>query len=197
MKGKNKFNIALIKRNRHIRVSPDMAQRFWDGNNGWISTAPDLLYMGFTENDCDFNFQLQTINQKFNFLPLKKLRMPANKQLVKVSNFVRRPDVSILIINEGMVSPQTLKAKSSTKLLTMMLVNLMTILLERYRIFKGDPAKGMVILSTCSLTADAHRLEAHLLELAHQNKIDPEFLDWIEFANYFCNVYVDMPGINM
>ncbi|MGK2862233.1 MAG: tagaturonate reductase [Chitinophagaceae bacterium] len=73
---------------------------------------------------------------------------------------------------------------------------LLAFLYKRYRIFNGDPGKGMVIIPTELIPYNGEKLEAILDELAHQNNLEYAFMDWLENANYFCNSLVDriVPG---
>ena len=73
---------------------------------------------------------------------------------------------------------------------------LLAFLYKRYRVFNGDPSKGMVIIPTELITDNGAKLEAIIEELAHQNNLEYAFMDWLENANYFCNSLVDriVPG---
>ena len=73
---------------------------------------------------------------------------------------------------------------------------LLAFLYKRYRIFNGDPAKGMVIVPTELISDNGEKLEAIIEELAHQNNLEYAFMDWLENANFFCNSLVDriVPG---
>lgn len=75
-------------------------------------------------------------------------------------------------------------------------VKLLAFLYKRYQFFKGDPAKGMVIIPTELIPDNGSKLEAIVEELAHQHNLEYAFLDWLENANYFCNSLVDriVPG---
>lgn len=69
-------------------------------------------------------------------------------------------------------------------------------LFKRYKHFKGDESKGMVIIPTELIPANGTTLKAIVLELAHQNDLESEFINWIVNANTFCNSLVDriVPG---
>ena len=73
---------------------------------------------------------------------------------------------------------------------------LLAFLQERYRYFNGDMDKGMVIIPTELITDNGSKLQSIVIELAHLNKLDVRFIDWLETANYFCNSLVDriVPG---
>jgi tagaturonate reductase len=73
---------------------------------------------------------------------------------------------------------------------------LLAFLYERYKIFQGDPNKGLIIVPTELITDNGAKLQSIVMELAHLNKFDYAFLDWLETANCFCNSLVDriVPG---
>jgi len=73
---------------------------------------------------------------------------------------------------------------------------LLAFLYERYRFFKGDKTKGMVIIPTELIPNNGDKLFSILFELSLQNKLDNGFTQWMKEANYFCNSLVDriVPG---
>jgi tagaturonate reductase len=73
---------------------------------------------------------------------------------------------------------------------------LLAFLYKRYRIFNGDSSKGMVVIPTELIPDNGEKLEGIIEELAHQNNLEYDFIDWLENANFFCNSLVDriVPG---
>lgn len=73
---------------------------------------------------------------------------------------------------------------------------LLAFLYQRFKVFQGDSTKGMVIIPTELIPDNGKKLEAIVLELAHQNGLETAFLDWLETHNHFCNSLVDriVPG---
>jgi tagaturonate reductase len=73
---------------------------------------------------------------------------------------------------------------------------LLAFLYQRFKVFQGDKTKGMVIIPTELIPDNGKKLEAIVLELAHQNGLETAFLDWLETYNHFCNSLVDriVPG---
>ena len=73
---------------------------------------------------------------------------------------------------------------------------LLAFLYRRFHHFEGDARKGMVIIPTELIPENGDKLLAILLELAHQNDLEIDFIDWVENANTFCNSLVDriVPG---
>ena len=73
---------------------------------------------------------------------------------------------------------------------------LLAFLYHRYKHFEGDHAKGMVIIPTELISDNGEKLLSIMLEIAHQNGLEIDFIDWLENANDFCNSLVDriVPG---
>ena len=73
---------------------------------------------------------------------------------------------------------------------------LLAFLHERYQCFNGDVHKGMVIVPTELIIDNGEKLQSIVIELAHLNKMDDTFINWLKTANCFCNSLVDriVPG---
>jgi tagaturonate reductase len=73
---------------------------------------------------------------------------------------------------------------------------LLAFLYERYKAFNGSDLSGMVIIPTELVPNNGKVLEAIVLELAHLNGLEDEFIDWLECCNNFCTSLVDriVPG---
>ena len=73
---------------------------------------------------------------------------------------------------------------------------LLAFLYERYKAFDGSDKSGFVIIPTELIVDNGRKLESIILELAHLNKLEPAFMDWLENCNHFCNSLVDriVPG---
>lgn len=72
---------------------------------------------------------------------------------------------------------------------------LLAVLYHRYKTFKGDESKGLVILPTELITDNGIKLKDIVIKLAEQNKMDTAFMQWLG-TNTFCNTLVDriVPG---
>ncbi|HWI94250.1 MAG TPA: tagaturonate reductase [Flavisolibacter sp.] len=68
---------------------------------------------------------------------------------------------------------------------------LLAFLYERFNAFGGSAHSGMVIIPTELVSNNGKKLEAIVLELAHLNGLEEEFLEWLENHNHFCNSLVD------
>jgi tagaturonate reductase len=73
---------------------------------------------------------------------------------------------------------------------------LLAFLYERFQAFGGSAHSGMVIIPTELISDNGKKLEAIVLELAHLNGLEEEFIEWLEHHNRFCNSLVDriVPG---
>ncbi len=73
---------------------------------------------------------------------------------------------------------------------------LLSFLYERYKAFDGSDQCGMVIVPTELISDNGKKLEAIVLELAHLNGLEENFIEWLEKYNHFCNSLVDriVPG---
>ncbi len=73
---------------------------------------------------------------------------------------------------------------------------LLAFLYERFKAFGGSAHSGMVIVPTELIVDNGKKLESIVLELAHLNSLEDEFIEWLENNNCFCNSLVDriVPG---
>ena len=73
---------------------------------------------------------------------------------------------------------------------------LLAFLFERYKIFKGSPNAGLIIIPTELLTDNGKKLKSVITELAAFNKLEPSFSEWLNAHNHFCSSLVDriVPG---
>ena len=70
---------------------------------------------------------------------------------------------------------------------------LLAFLYERFRAFSGSAHSGMVIIPTELISDNGRKLESIVLELAHLNSLEEEFIEWLENHNCFCNSLVEEP----
>ncbi|MGZ3951218.1 MAG: tagaturonate reductase [Flavisolibacter sp.] len=68
---------------------------------------------------------------------------------------------------------------------------LLAFLHERFHAFGGSAHSGMIIIATEAIPGNGKRLESIVLELAHLNGLEEEFIEWLENHNRFCNSLVD------
>ena len=73
---------------------------------------------------------------------------------------------------------------------------LLAFLHERYIAFKDNNDSGLIVIPTELITDNGQKLRSIVLELARMNRLDHQFIHWLEHANHFCNSLVDriVPG---
>lgn len=73
---------------------------------------------------------------------------------------------------------------------------MLALLYKRFKTFNGDPAKGWTIVPAELIADNGSKLQSIIIELAHLNKMEYEFIDWVENSCRFCNTLVDriVPG---
>lgn len=73
---------------------------------------------------------------------------------------------------------------------------LLAFLYERFKAFEGSEKSGLVIVPTELIPDNGKKLESIVLELAHLNGLEDEFIEWLESSNHFCSSLVDriVPG---
>lgn len=68
---------------------------------------------------------------------------------------------------------------------------LLAFLYERFIAFSGSDDSGFVIVPTELILDNRRKLESIVLELAHLNSLEDDFIEWLEKCNFFCNSLVD------
>jgi tagaturonate reductase len=104
--------------------------------------------------------------------------------------------LQIVISNTTEVGIQLVKEDISGKTPSSFPGKLLAVLYERYKAFNGSPESGLTIIPTELIVDNGKKLEGIVLELAHLNNLDYQFIDWLENHNTFCNSLVDriVPG---
>jgi tagaturonate reductase len=108
----------------------------------------------------------------------------------------RNPHLQMVISNTTEVGIKLVKEDVSKRPPLSFPGKLLAVLHERYKAFSGSPDSGLVIIPTELIVDNGKKLESIVLELAHLNKLEHSFMDWLENSNSFCNSLVDriVPG---
>lgn len=108
----------------------------------------------------------------------------------------RNPKLKVIISNTTEVGIKLVKEDVRKHPPASFPGKLLAVLYERYMAFNGSVDSGLVIIPTELIVDNGKKLEAIVLELAHLNKLEPAFMDWLENSNSFCNSLVDriVPG---
>lgn len=106
------------------------------------------------------------------------------------------PELSIVISNTTEVGLQLVRESVFKKPPVSFPAKLLAFLYERFKIFKGLPEAGMVIIPTELITDNGEKLKTILVELADFNKLETSFNEWLDKHNRFCSSLVDriVPG---
>jgi tagaturonate reductase len=120
----------------------------------------------------------------------------ATKQWNEVLDCAHSRDLQIIISNTTEVGIQLVAEDIRLHPPKSYPGKLLAFLYERFKAFGGSAHSGMVIIPTELVPNNGKRLESIILELAHLNSLEDEFIEWIEYHNSFCNSLVDriVPG---
>lgn len=122
--------------------------------------------------------------------------LSASSDWEKILACAHNPEMKIIISNTTEVGIQLVEESVVGAVPHSFPGKLLAFLFERYKMFQGDPASGMVIIPTELITENGFKLKSIVLELAGWNKLELGFLEWVENNNTFCNSLVDriVPG---
>jgi tagaturonate reductase len=125
--------------------------------------------------------------------------LSANEDWSEILKCAHNEHMKIIISNTTEVGIQLVKEDISKHPPVSFPGKLLAFLYERFTAFKGSDDSGFVIIPTELIPENGKKLESIVLELAHLNSLEDEFIEWIENSNHFCNSLVDrivtgMPG---
>jgi tagaturonate reductase len=122
--------------------------------------------------------------------------LSANSDWDSILQIAHSPHLQVVISNTTEIGIQLVKDDIRKHPPVSFPGKLLAILYERYKVFNGDKKRGLVIIPTELIIDNGKKLESIVLELAHLNKLEPAFMDWLERCNSFCNSLVDriVPG---
>ncbi len=122
--------------------------------------------------------------------------LSANNEWSEVLKCAHDPNMQVIISNTTEVGIQLVNDDIRRHPPVSYPGKLLAFLLERYKAFAGSHQSGMVIVPTELIPDNGKKLESIVLELAHLNGLEDNFIQWLENSNYFCNSLVDriVPG---
>ncbi|WP_158995847.1 tagaturonate reductase [Mucilaginibacter sp. L196] len=122
--------------------------------------------------------------------------LSATNEWLAILDVAKSPDLQVIISNTTEVGIQLVKEEITDQTPASYPGKLLAILHERYTAFNGSTESGLVIIPTELIVDNGKKLEAIVIELAHLNNFEFEFIDWLENHNTFCNSLVDriVPG---
>lgn len=115
----------------------------------------------------------------------------AHDEWGEILKYAHNEELKIIISNTTEVGIQMVKDDISKNPPISYPGKLLAFLYERFTYFKGSKESGLVIIPTELISENGKKLESIVLELAHLNSLDDEFIEWLENSNYFCNSLVD------
>jgi tagaturonate reductase len=122
--------------------------------------------------------------------------LSAKSQWSLVLDLARNPAISIVISNTTELGIQLIQDDIYQWPPVSFPGKLLAFLYARYVAFGGSPGSGLIIVPTELIADNGTKLESIVLELAHRNGLESNFIDWLEQCNSFCNSLVDriVPG---
>lgn len=122
--------------------------------------------------------------------------LSAGKDWETILKVAHNPNLQVVVSNTTEVGIQLVQDDITKHPPVSFPGKLLAILYERYKAFGGSDKCGLVIIPTELIVDNGKKLESIVLELAHLNKLEPAFMDWLENCNHFCSSLVDriVPG---
>ena len=122
--------------------------------------------------------------------------LSASSEWDKVLDCAVNPGIQLVISNTTEVGLELVKENIADNPPSSFPGKLLAILYKRYNYFNGDAGKGLVIVPTELIPDNGKKLENVLKELSAFNRLETEFIHWLEKSNYFCSSLVDriVPG---
>lgn len=122
--------------------------------------------------------------------------LSAKEDWGRIMDYAHRPEMQVIISNTTEVGIVMSDDKITDQPPSSFPGKLLAFLWERYKAFNGTEESGMVIVPTELISGNGTLLRSIVLELAAKNKLEQEFVTWLQTANHFCNSLVDriVPG---
>ena len=123
--------------------------------------------------------------------------LSARSQWNEILHCAKNPEMQIVISNTTEVGIALMENdKITNNPPASFPVKLLAFLHERWKEFKGLASSGMVIVPTELVVGNGDLLRDIVLKQAHNNSLEPDFIDWLKKHNTFCNSLVDriVPG---
>lgn len=122
--------------------------------------------------------------------------LSAKSEWKEILQCAHNADLQTIISNTTEVGIQLVEESINQQPPASFPAKLLAFLYERYKAFNGSAECGMIIIPTELIVGNGDKLREIVLKLAHFNKLEKEFLDWLQQYNIFCNSLVDriVPG---
>ena len=122
--------------------------------------------------------------------------LSAKAQWDEILRCAHNPEMKIVISNTTEVGIRLVEDNIRFRPPVSFPGKLLAFLYERYQAFSGSPESGMVIIPTELIPDNGRQLAAIVKELAAMNKLEANFITWLESYCHFCSSLVDriVPG---
>jgi len=123
--------------------------------------------------------------------------LSAGNNWAEIMEFARNPELQVVLSNTTEVGIQLVENDNIANTPPVSFPGkLLAVLHERYNALGGTAKSGLVIVPTELIVDNGKKLKAIVLQLASNNNLSGEFINWLNDANYFCNSLVDriVPG---
>ncbi|TKC06737.1 tagaturonate reductase [Pedobacter polaris] len=119
----------------------------------------------------------------------------ANEDWNAILEIAQSPDLKIIVSNTTEVGIQLVSESIDQNPPVSFPAKVLAVLYKRFKTL-GATASGLVIIATELIPDNGKKLGAIVLELAKYNKLEAEFILWLQEENKFCNSLVDriVPG---
>ncbi len=117
--------------------------------------------------------------------------LTAQNDWEQILECAHNPDLKIIISNTTEMGIQLAKDDIRRHPPLSFPGKLLAFLHKRFLAFNGTEDSGFIIVPTELIPENGKKLETIVLEMAHLNGLENEFIEWLEEHNYFCNSLVD------
>ena len=120
----------------------------------------------------------------------------AEKDWNAVLDFAQQPDLELVVSNTTEVGISLLNESIHLQPPISFPAKLLAVLYKRYQTFKGSSTAGLVVIATELISDNGKKLQGIVEELARFNKLEIDFMQWMQANVEFCNSLVDriVPG---
>lgn len=114
----------------------------------------------------------------------------------KILECAENPELQLIISNTTEVGISLVRESINQEPPQSFPAKLLAILYQRYKKLGATPVSGLVIIPTELIIDNGKKLKAIVNQLAVYNELEPEFINWLDNHNHFCNSLVDriVPG---
>lgn len=122
--------------------------------------------------------------------------LSAKSQWDEILRCAHNPEMRIIISNTTEVGIRLVEDNIRFRPPVSFPGKLLAFLYERFQAFGGNPESGMVIVPTELIVDNGRQLAAIVKELAVMNKLEANFISWLDSYCHFCSSLVDriVPG---